>query len=268
MHLLVDGIKKRRRFEPTHLHQRALFDAFHFVAQHAALHADDKRASAYVSIRQHTSAYVSYLHAHHKLPLKNQHDHSGLHTTARELLTLAQSHDVAFALHLRRTHTAVIHAYVSIRQHTSAYVRIRPHTSAYVCIRQHASAYVSIRLHTSAYLQHTSACIHQHTSEYLSTSCVDLNGCCFMHTSAYISIRQHMSACIHQHTSVYFRTSCGDLKGCCFMHSHMSAYVSLHTSAYVSIRHHLLRGLEGLQLHSFFRQPQLASGVEEQAQLL
>ena len=50
-----EACKKRRRFEPRQQHQLALFDAFDFVA----LHADDKRAPAYASTRQHTSAYVS-----------------------------------------------------------------------------------------------------------------------------------------------------------------------------------------------------------------
>jgi hypothetical protein len=58
--------------------------------------------SVYVSIRPHTSAYVS----------------------------IALCGSGSTALH----HTS---AYVSIRQHTSAYVSIRQHTSAYVSIRQH-----------------------------------------------------------------------------------------------------------------------------------
>ncbi len=83
--------------------------------------------SAYVSIRQHTSAYVS------------------------------MSAYVSI-----RQHTS---AYVSIHPHTSAYVSIRQHTSAYSrCTRQkshcacdcsclplHTSACVSIRLPSSAY---------------------------------------------------------------------------------------------------------------------
>jgi hypothetical protein len=61
--------------------------------------------SAYVSTRQHTSAYASIV------PDLTE---DRLATTYR------------------------------IRQHTSAYVSIRQHTSAYVSIRQHTSAYVSI----------------------------------------------------------------------------------------------------------------------------
>jgi hypothetical protein len=98
--------------------------------------------SAYVSIRQHTSAYVSSVDAAGTRQCLVQH----LHTSA----------------------------YVSIRQHTSAYVSIsqlsrsgrevssvpcpapvcRQHTSAYVSIRQHTSAYVSIQAYVSI-RQHT-----------------------------------------------------------------------------------------------------------------
>ena len=71
---------------------------------------------AYVSIRQHTSAYV-------------RSPQCASTTAAAPPLCCS----------------------VSIRQHTSAYVSIRQHTSAYVSIRQHTTAYVSIRQHTSAY---------------------------------------------------------------------------------------------------------------------
>ncbi len=81
---------------------------------------------AYVSIRQHTSAYVRRR--------RRGSSFGCLHTSAYISI---------------RQHTS---AYVSIRQHTSAYVSIRQHTSAYVSMRQHTSAYVSIRQHTSAYV--------------------------------------------------------------------------------------------------------------------
>jgi hypothetical protein len=82
-------------------------------------------APAYVSIRQHTLAYVCI----------------------RRLVAT------------RASVPPHAPAYVSIRQHTLAYVCIRrlvatpasvpPHAPAYVSIRQHTSAYVSIRVHTS-----------------------------------------------------------------------------------------------------------------------
>jgi hypothetical protein len=74
-----------------------------------------QHASAYVSIRQHTSAYVSKGHV------------------------VARGYVVRRVLRIRQ-HTS---AYVSIRQ---AYVSISGRVSlvTYVSIRQHTSAYVSI----------------------------------------------------------------------------------------------------------------------------
>jgi hypothetical protein len=104
----------------------------------------------YVSIRQHTSAFVSVC-----------------------------------VCSMRRTDDIRMSTFVYVCQHTSAYVSIRQHTSAYVSIcvgsmrrtddtrmstfvyvRQHTAAYVSIRQHTSAYAlsvcaaQTTHACRH------------------------------------------------------------------------------------------------------------
>jgi hypothetical protein len=94
----------------------------------------------HVSIRQHTSAYVS----------KRQHTVC-LHTVS----ACVSIRHTSACVSIRQHNTS---AYVSIRQHTSACVSIRQHTSAYVSIRQHTSAYVSIRQHTSAYVS-----IRQHT---------------------------------------------------------------------------------------------------------
>ncbi len=83
---------------------------------------------AYVSIRQHTSAYASIRQKMRVTPCSK-------HTSA----------------------------YVSIRQHTPAYTSIRQKMRitpcskvrpAYVSIRQHTSAYVSIRQHTPADANH------------------------------------------------------------------------------------------------------------------
>ncbi len=62
---------------------------------------------------------------------------------------------------------------------------------AYVSIRQRASAYVSMRQRTAAY-----GSVHQRTAVYVSIR---------QHTSAYVSIRQHTSAYVNirQHTSAY-----------------------------------------------------------------
>jgi hypothetical protein len=123
-----------------------------------------------LSIRQHTSAYVSI------------RDTCAAESSwgFREFATSpppGSSGELSSQLFARpfriapciRQHTS---AYVSIRQHTSAYASICTsayvrvvqqalrshlrmgslHTSAYVSIRQHTSAYVSIRQHTSAYV--------------------------------------------------------------------------------------------------------------------
>ncbi len=109
------------------------------------------------------------------------------------------------------------HAYVGIRQHTSAYFRIRQHTSAYVSIRQHTYMCIPdapgarICQHTSAYVsirQHTSAYIYAYTWRTASrcswsTHCSSARSARRLHTSAYVSMRQHTSAyvSIRQHTS-------------------------------------------------------------------
>jgi hypothetical protein len=84
-------------------------------------------ASAYVSIRQHTSAYVTYT------------------GRVRHLGLIIRQHTSAY-VSIRHIYSGspppwpeVASAYVSIRQHTSEYVSIRQHTSAYVSIRQHTS---------------------------------------------------------------------------------------------------------------------------------
>jgi hypothetical protein len=110
------------------------------------LYANRWRTVAYVSIRQHTSAYVSIRHilASTSTPVYANRwctEHTSAHVSTRQ-------------------HTS---AYVSIRQPTSADVSRRQHTSADVSKRQHTSAYVSIRQHTSAYVS-----IRQHTSAYVS----------------------------------------------------------------------------------------------------
>jgi hypothetical protein len=130
-----------------------------------------------VSIRQHTSAYVSNVSIRRELRLQ---------------YICATTCCVRIVM---RLHTS---AYVSIRQHTSAYVSIRQHTvcATTCCVSiRHASAYVSTRQHTSAYVS-----IRQHTSAYVSIR---------QHTSAYVSIRQHTSA-------VCARTSQKNLSGCSF----------------------------------------------------
>jgi hypothetical protein len=113
-----------------------------------------RHTSAYVSIRQHTSA--------------------GGGTRLSEPLGLNGGEAVEVGS--RGQEHVVVHCQ-PIRQHTSAYVSIRQHTSAYVSIRQHTSAYVSIRMRMQVGSR------GEGRSRYTS-----------MHTSEYVSIRQHTHA--------------------------------------------------------------------------
>jgi hypothetical protein len=126
--------------------------------------------SAYVSIRQHTSAFCRSSHTWRARKSIRQHTSAYVsirqHSVARH--TPGAPGRGGGRCRIRRgssracvragvSYACTLHTpYVSIRQHTSAYVSIRQHTSAYVSIRQHTSAYVSIRQHTSAYVS-----IHQ-----------------------------------------------------------------------------------------------------------
>jgi hypothetical protein len=115
---------------------------------------------AYVSIRQHASAYGC-----------SRGPQTLLHTSACVSM---------------RQHTAAPAAlrHSCIRQHTSACVSIRllprpSDTPAYVSIRQHASAYVSIRQLTSAYVEEGSEEVDREER---------------WQSKAYVSIRPHASA--------------------------------------------------------------------------
>jgi hypothetical protein len=144
--------------------------------------------SAYVSIRQHTSADTSPSVSMTRAGAKRERaSFDTAEQLPRRTLCCVPGRDPASSSEARRnTRGGPGGAYVSIRQHTSAYVSIRQNTSAYVSIRQHTSAYVSIRQHTSD-TSDTSAyiSIRHHTSAYVSIR---------QHTSAYVSIRQHTQA--------------------------------------------------------------------------
>ncbi len=110
-----------------------------------------QHASAYVSIRQHSSAFVSAFKTMHTLACSLFRSATSTATAElcpsagdacclgsfRLMLALAAS---ATAFNARRQHTS---AHVSTRQHTSAYVSIRQHTSAHAI--QHSSAYGCLR---------------------------------------------------------------------------------------------------------------------------
>jgi hypothetical protein len=144
--------------------------------------------SAYVSIRQHTSAYVSVqLTAGFRNPKCPTHEppppapfpppHSPCatpptHSPTRQFTSVAAdcSHHSSRLPASKACQQLVklseacqqqvkllapllaLACWEGVRQHTSAYVSIRQHTSAYVSIRQHTSAYVSIRQQISAYV--------------------------------------------------------------------------------------------------------------------
>jgi phosphoglycerate-specific signal transduction histidine kinase len=118
---------------------------------------------AYVSIRQHMSAYLVSVHQHtlayvsirQHTSASHSHSQSRLKTLANLGIVGATLHTSAYSIRQHATCVSTQHtsAYVSIRQHTSAYsIRQHTHTSAYVSIRQHTPAYVSIRQHMSAYV--------------------------------------------------------------------------------------------------------------------
>ncbi len=110
----------------------------------ASLTCISQHTSAYVSIRQHTSAA--------SLTLSGLLSRMRLRPLNRSP-TCIRHHASAYVI---RQHTS---AHVSICQHTSAYVSIRQHTSACVSTRQHPSASVSIRQHTLR--------IHKHPGAYV-----------------------------------------------------------------------------------------------------
>jgi hypothetical protein len=151
--------------------------------------------SAYVSIRQHTSAYVC-THLEQGVaaaaaaacvdccPWINPRCYRCQHTSAYVSIqqhtsarTLSKAWRRPRLLPASTAARGLIHdaIAVSIRQHTSACVSIRQHTSAYVSIRQHTSAYGSIRQHTAADVS-----IRQQTSAYVSirVSCRGIDARC------------------------------------------------------------------------------------------
>jgi hypothetical protein len=188
------------------------------------------RASAYVSVRQHTSAYVSIREHTHTaetlLSASNERQHTSAYASIRQH-TSAYGGDAPVGI--ERARLLCTSAYVSIRQHTSAYVSIRrrrscrhrtSEASVYVSIRQHTSAYVSIRQHTSAYvsIRRRRSCRHR-TSE-ASVQQLPLG---WRLRDARSSARPIASPGAHLHER-----------------QHASAHASIrqHTSAYVSIRQH------------------------------
>jgi hypothetical protein len=166
------------------------------------------RRSVYVSIRQHTSAYVRLL------PLMCIRVMSGVFLTSAGRAEVYTS------------------AYVSIRQHTSAYVSIRQHPSSQH-MRQHTSANVTCRPRNQAVAADIEHVLHASDPQRLEER-EKPAASTRQHTSAYVSIRQY--------TSAYVSSSPQRLeereKPAASTRQHTSAYVSIrqHTSVHVSIR--------------------------------
>jgi hypothetical protein len=122
--------------------------------------------SAYVSIRQHASAYVTHVVTHVGGTRSGPPWRRGCGRVRRccSTDTCAQSASASASpspyVSIRQNMPA--YAYVSIPQHMSAY--------AYVSIRQHTSAHVSIRL---GRLRHHIT--HTHTHEYIKYMCIHIH---------------------------------------------------------------------------------------------
>jgi hypothetical protein len=131
------------------------------MASESGASGNRQHTSAYVSIRQHTSAFLQRGVDDDENGVRERRqgqpqDSQTLQPRPRNL----REHELSAT----DTSTRRLPAYVSIRQHTSAYVSIRqssPPLTHLPADCQHTSAYVSIRQHTSRHLpadcQHTSA---------------------------------------------------------------------------------------------------------------
>jgi hypothetical protein len=205
---------------PSPVHLQLLRQYLYFCTTSFCVTVDDKRKQipvtcpppatlAYVSICQHTSAYISINENRSPSPVHLQLLRQYLHFCTSFCVSICtfvpiteSTQQVVHALERGRQHTSAyvsgVTAYVSIRQrnhreHTAGSPRSRAspggenaESPASVSIRQHPSASVSIRQHISAYVS-----IRQHMSAYVSIR---------QHTSAYVSIRQHTQSRGSQHS--------------------------------------------------------------------
>jgi hypothetical protein len=147
-----------------------------------------QHTSAYVSIRQHTSAYGPVF------------------------VALALTTDIVHIAERSEKPAERVVVLTCIHHHTSGYVRIRQDTSGYVrmrSIRQQTSAYVRIRQHSTRYGYGTNTLriltlIHSTARAHDVTNACE-NAPAHVHVPAYVSIRQHSSTyvSIRQHTSAY-----------------------------------------------------------------
>jgi hypothetical protein len=181
-------------------------------------------SSAYVRIRQHTSAYVSIIPESRSRPeaaRPSRLEHASLVQRSRQQRIRRRSQRASW-LSLRRWR---------VRQHADAYVSIRQHTSAYVSIRQRMRPHADV----PAAVAGTSACgrIRQHTSAYAYDGGVREPAGCLCGGGGYVSMRTHTSAyvSIRQHTSAYVSVCVRMLT---YLRRWRRGGVSRHTSAYAS----------------------------------
>jgi len=155
--------------------------------------------TAYVSIRQPTSAYVSI-----------------------------RQHRCYSAVHMPRL---PLHC---LRQNTSAYVSIRQHTSTYVSIRQHTSAYVSIRKHTCYSAVHMPR-LPLHGLEFLSEAALAVSEVCpqgAFPRNIFRCLRKHMCSAkydTHTHTHTHTHTTTTTV----YVSSHTHTHTHTHTLLYM-----------------------------------
>jgi hypothetical protein len=113
-----------------------------------SLHSTVPAAPAYVSIRQHTSAYVSVT----CIPQYLQHQHTSEYVSIRQHTSALLAFHSTCSTSIRQ-HTSALLAFQSIStaQRERAYASIRQHTPAYASIRQHST--VSRQLRERHYLK-------------------------------------------------------------------------------------------------------------------
>jgi hypothetical protein len=120
----TSSIRQRIRQHGISQHTSACTARYSLHVQHPSAHTSAWHKSAYVSMRQHTSASSAYVsirqHTSPARPRRRRVDPPSIHPHASASTRIHQ-------------HTS---AYASIRQHTSASTRIHQHTSAYASIRK------------------------------------------------------------------------------------------------------------------------------------
>jgi hypothetical protein len=176
------------------------------IRQHMSAVATDYMSD--VSIRQHTSAYVSRCYGFRRRP----HVSKGQHTSAYVRCQLTTAY-VSISL-LRNSAAALC-------QHTSAYISKWQHAWAYRCYGILRRPYARIR-------QHMSACV---SIPLLRNSAAALER---FATSALSSRRTYIYIYVHTHT--YIHICIWEVRYVCLVQpSHLYIYIYTHTHIYIHI---------------------------------